>query len=289
MDSDSAGPQGRTRWVKRLAWALAGISSLVLFGIVDLMTLPGWTNPAYEWQVPLDASWGSLFTFLLAGAYVWTALRPVGSWAAIVQIAIVGSAISLSSLLGGDGRALLVGIPVLGTAALLAWLARDVAGSLPRTTAVSWPLAVLAVAGLPLWFGYTAFAAERSWNAAEDTSESVNTLGLDHWPFQVAVGLALGACAIVMAVWPPGRPLMRLSVSISAAYIGVAMLAFPDRSGAMPGYLWGVSMVLWGTLVALPLPLGSRLGEEASGGRGPGKQESPGPKTGAFRGARRGT
>ena len=76
--------------------------------------------------------------------------------------------------------------------------------------------------------------------------------------------------------------------------IGVAMLAFPDRSRAMPGFLWGVSMVLWGVLMALPLPQGSRIADEEEDvpqdhPQRPGKPGSPGPKTGASRGARRGT
>ena len=80
------------------------------------------------------------------------------------------------------------------------------------------------------------------------------TMGINHWPVQGAVGLALGACALVMAIWPAGRPLMRLSISLSAAFIGAAMLAYPDRDGAMPSPMWGVVIVIWGTLLALPLP-----------------------------------
>lgn len=51
--------------------------------------------------------------------------------------------------------------------------------------------------------------------------------------------------------WGPVRPLARVSISLSAVYIGVAMLAYPDRAGAMEGPMWGVAMVLWGTVLAL--------------------------------------
>jgi hypothetical protein len=61
--------------------------------------------------------------------------------------------------------------------------------------------------------------------------------------------------ALIMAWWSPGRPLWRLSASLSAVYIGVAMLAYPDREGAMDNPMWGVAMVLWGTGLAL-LPVG---------------------------------
>jgi hypothetical protein len=46
---------------------------------------------------------------------------------------------------------------------------------------------------------------------------------------------------------------MRLSLSLSATLIGAAMLAYPDRDGAMPSPMWGVAMVIWGTLLALPV------------------------------------
>lgn len=45
------------------------------------------------------------------------------------------------------------------------------------------------------------------------------------------IGLALGACAAAMGCWAPGRPLLRLTVSLSATLIGAANLAYPDRAG----------------------------------------------------------
>ncbi|WP_139346597.1 hypothetical protein [Sinomonas mesophila] len=240
-----------SRAARLLAWLFAATSAIVFFGIVDLATLPGWTDPAYEWQVPLDASWGSLFTFVIAAAYASIARRPGSPWPAIVQLGVAAVALGISAALGQDARPVWVGLGVAGTAALLTWLTKAVSEPFPRTTSLDWPLGALALLGLPLWLGFALDALEKSRLVADDDARAVNTLGMDHWPFQAALGLILPVCALLMCVWPPARPLLRVSLSLSAAYVGVAVLAFPDRAGAMPHYLWGVAMVFWGTLLAL--------------------------------------
>lgn len=256
-------PNERLQAVRPLAWIMAGLAAIVFFGIIDLATLPGWTNPAYEWKVPLDASWGSLFTFVLAASYVWIALRPHRSWAAVIQLFVAGVALIVSSVLGLDVRPLMLGIPVAGSGLLFAWLTREVAGTPPRTFSLNWPLGLLAVAGAPMWLFYTLYALEKSRTEADGSDQAVITMGIDHWPVQGAAGLTLGVCALIMAIWPPGRNLMRLSISVSATYIGAAMLAYPDRDGALPGPMWGVAMVIWGTLLALPLPVRAAYQETA--------------------------
>jgi hypothetical protein len=79
----------------------------LFYGLIDLSTLFDLADPAYEWAVPLDTSWGSLFTSVLAGAYVWIALMPGRSWPAVVQLGIAGTALIASSLAGLDFRPLL--------------------------------------------------------------------------------------------------------------------------------------------------------------------------------------
>jgi hypothetical protein len=256
----------RVKTARIAAWFLAGVSAVLLFGIVDLLTLPGWADQRYVWQVPLDASWGCLFTFVLAGAYAWIGLRPRRPWPGIVQLAVAGASLLAAGALGLDGRPAVVGLAVVGSAVLFAWLVGGTAGPVPRINGPHWTFGVLAAAGIPLWLSYAAFSSEKARVLGDDAEGAVISAGLEHWPFQAALGLALGVCGVVMALWATGRPLMRLSVSVSAAYVGAAMLAYPDRGGAMPGPLWGVAMVLWGVLIALPLPtVGGTPGEAGSG------------------------
>ncbi|TSE16462.1 hypothetical protein B1A87_011950 [Arthrobacter sp. KBS0703] len=244
----------RVQAVKPLAWIMAGLSAVVFYGIIDLTTLADGANPDYEWKVPLEVSWGSLFTFVLAGSYAWIALRPHRAWPAVVQLAVAAVALTISSIIGADVRPLLLGVPVSGSAALFAWLSREVAGPFPRAFSVDWPVLLLAIAGAPMWLFYSLRAMEESRTKPAGPEDWMfQTMGINHWPVQGAAGLAVGACALVMAFWPAGRPLMRLSLSLSATLIGAAMLAYPDRDGAMPSPMWGVAMVIWGTLLALPV------------------------------------
>jgi hypothetical protein len=59
---------GRLRLLRAVAWCMVAVSAVGLFGIVDLMTLPGWVDQRYVWAVSLEASWGSLLTFVVAGS-----------------------------------------------------------------------------------------------------------------------------------------------------------------------------------------------------------------------------
>ena len=52
-------------------WALAAVGPM--FGLIDLGTLFGLSDPRYLWAMSLEASWGSLLTFLLALGFAWVA------------------------------------------------------------------------------------------------------------------------------------------------------------------------------------------------------------------------
>jgi hypothetical protein len=103
------------------------------------------------------------------------------------------------------------------------------------------------VLGVPLWLPYALEALAQS---RAGVLGSV-TQGIEHWPVQGAAGLAVLLGALVLAVWDEGRPLLRVAVSLSAVYVGMAELAYPDRDGAMGSLLWGIGVTLWGLLVAL--------------------------------------
>ena len=256
------------RAVKPFAWFLAALAAVGLFGLVDLATLVGWVDQSYEWAVPLEVSWGALFTLVIAGSYAWIAFLPARSWPAVVQLGIAGTALAVGSLAGLDGRPLWVAVPVAGSAVLFAWLTRERAGRFPREWSPDPAYLLLGAAGILIWLPYVlhALAASRA-GAAGD-----HTWGVEHWPVQGAAGLALAACAVVMAFWLPGRPLLRLTVSLSATLIGAADLAYPDRDGAMDLPLWGVVTVLWGTSIALPLP--SRASQAGEGPPAPDRPHS---------------
>ena len=254
----------RVRAVKALAWLMAALAAVVLFGLVDLGTLLGWSDPRYAWAVPLEASWGALLTFVISGSYVWIALVPDRSWPAVVQLGISGTALAVAGAAGLDGSPVWLAVPVAGSAFMFAWLTRETAGNFPRLWSLNPAHLLLAAAGVMIWapYAFHALAISRTGSVHDDT------WGINHWPVQGATGLTLGACALAMACWVPARVLLRLTVAMSAAWIGAADLAYPDRAGAMDGPLWGICVVLWGTAVALPLPA-ERLKRSRVPGRRP--------------------
>jgi hypothetical protein len=241
----------RLRVVRILAWVMVAVAAIGLFGLADLMTLPGWVDQQYEWEVPIEASWGSLFTFVIAGSFANIALQPRRPWPGIVLLAFAITALLLGSIFGLDGRPLPIVALLTAAVVLLLWLGRKHFEPFPRKWALSWPYLLVAAAGVPLWVPYALHALKMS---RMDPNAGHLTWNIEHWPIQGSAGIALCLTAAAMVFWPPGRQLMRISTSLSSTYIGAAMLAYPYRAGAMDGPMWGVAMVLWGTVVALLLP-----------------------------------
>ena len=232
------------------------VSTVLLMGVIDLLTLPGWVDQTYVWEVPLEASWGSLFTFLLGGAYAWVAWRPRAPWPALVLLAVCALALGVSAGAGLDWRPLALAVGVAVSGRVLWGLAGQPPPPAPRLSP-RWPALVVAALGVPLWSPYAldAFAQSRAGVLGSVTQ------GIEHWPVQGALGVAVVLSALLLAVWDDGRPLMRVAVSLSGVYVGMAELAYPDRSGAMGSLLWGVGVTLWGLLVALTaVPEGVRPG-----------------------------
>lgn len=232
------------RWVA-VAWAL--VSTVLMMGVIDLLTLPGWVDQRYVWEVPLEASWGALFTFLVAGAHLWVAVRPGAPWPAFLQLGVCVVSLLVAAVAGTDWRLLPVALGVAVSGVVLWWLLGRPPVPSGQRPQVHGTLLAVAAAGLLLWLPYVLVALERS---RAGVLGSI-TQGVEHWPVQGATGLALVLAALALALWEPARPLLRAAVSLSAVYIGMAELAYPDREGAMGSVVWGTGVTLWGLLVAL--------------------------------------
>jgi hypothetical protein len=230
-----------------MAVVFALIASLVLFGLIDLLTLVGWVDQEYEWEVPLEVSWGALFTFFLAGSYVWVARFPHAPSPAFVQLGISGLALLISAAAGADWRPLGLALSTAVSGSALWLLAGRQPVPLVGRPSIAWGMAAVALLGFPLWIPYSAAALTHS-RAGE---LGIITQGVGHWPVQGAVGVALVLASLVLALWDDGRQLLRVAVSSSAVCIGMAELAYPDGDGTMGSILWGVCGTLWGLLVAL--------------------------------------
>ncbi len=176
--------------VRAVSWLFAGVAAVLMMGLVDLGTVFGLSDPRYQWPMSQEASWGALFTFLVAGGFGWIASLPHRPWPGLVLLGMV----TVSLLIGG---AVLVDLgPVsvaLGLAAAtgVAWLLVR-PGRFPERLRLPqrWSGPAVALAGVALWLGY-------AWNSyavavlTYDLGDVTN--GINHWPVQVALGLALAA------------------------------------------------------------------------------------------------
>jgi hypothetical protein len=132
-----------------MAVLFALIASLILFGLVDLLTPVGWVDQDYGWEVPLEVSWGALFTFFRAGSYVWVARFPHAPSPAFVQLGISGLALLISAGAGADWRplGLALGTAVSGLALWL-WAGRQPVPLVGRPS-IAWGHGGRGPAGVP--------------------------------------------------------------------------------------------------------------------------------------------
>jgi hypothetical protein len=244
-----------------LALALGVVWAVLFFGIVDLVTVLG-TNPYFVDTIPLEASWGAYFTFMVALPACWMAVgrHTAGAIPAFFLLCLSALALIVGCAATFDPWPLLVAAGITLTAACY-FLSPDRTIRLPKMEP-SWLLLVLAVVGAPGWLLYALLSTDNDM-AGRDV-----TLGLDHAPVQVALGLALAVAPAMLALWPASRRLLRISISASSVAVGVASLGFPDAVGAIGSYQASLGAVVWGLAIALastPKPRGAQESRQEAG------------------------
>jgi hypothetical protein len=239
------------------AGLLAAVWAVLFFALIDLSVIFLWNDDFVEVR-PLEASWGAFLTFFMVVPLVVVAVRPRRYGEAVMLASVTTVALIIGAALSGDARPLwLAGAAAVSSGVLILFgtsLSRR-AGMPPPVPhiQVSWPMAVLAVAGVPLWWPYIAHAA-----SAQDVLPGDDSLGIDHWPVQAAAGVAVVLAAFLAAALVEVRVLATVAAAVSASAIGVSMAAGPQTSVATETPLWSVLTVMWGTLVALALAAAMR-------------------------------
>ncbi|MFB8368076.1 hypothetical protein ACFC25_01790 [Pseudarthrobacter sp. NPDC055928] len=130
----------RLRIARVVAWVMVPVAFIGLFGLADLMTLPGWVDQQYEWSVPLEASWGSLFTFVVGGSFVSIARNPGQPWPGLILLSIAIGALLLGSVFGLDAGPTPVALLLAAAGSLLFWLVRKEAVPASFAWSLSRPL-----------------------------------------------------------------------------------------------------------------------------------------------------
>ncbi|MBU6512728.1 MAG: hypothetical protein KGR99_10515 [Betaproteobacteria bacterium] len=139
--------------VRVIAWGCAIASATVLFGLVDLGTLVGLSDPHYKWAMPLEASWGALFTFIVPAGFVGIALAPRYPWLGIALLALTTLGVALGHLILGRRGPVWMALAIIALVVLGLALRAECQVRTPwrlRRSLHAWVL----LAGAPLWLGY---------------------------------------------------------------------------------------------------------------------------------------
>lgn len=245
--------------VRVVSWLFAGIAAVVMMGLIDLGTVFGLSDPRYQWPMSQEASWGALFTFLVAASFGWVASVPERPWPGLVMLVVVTGSLLLGGAVFLDAGPVWVGLG-LGAATGIVWLLLR-PGRFPDRLRLPqrWAGAAVALAGVVVWLGY-------AWNSyavavvTYDLGDVTN--GVNHWPVQVALGFAIAAGCVGLVLWPAPLLLWRVGFALTSWIVAYATLVFPERLGAMPHPAWGWAIAGWGALVLLP-PTGRRDAQAA--------------------------
>lgn len=231
--------------VTALFWAVP------FFGLVDL-AVPILETPGFYEAYLLETGWGVLYTFLVAMPLLVLAVAP--RWMLpLLGLAVVAASLAVTAVVAASWVQLAPAAAIALNAGLLATLVhrrrvRFATGW--RADPVVGALALLLTAPA------LAFAVDliRGFREGRPPTDD-DTWGIDHWPTQAALALAVGVLAWLVAVGVrrgcSGTVSVTVTVAVAAGWFGYWSLAYPDHAGSA-GDVGGAGLFLWAcTFVAL--------------------------------------
>ena len=247
--------------VRVAAGALAIGWGFFFFGLTDLLAFA--QGPDYHRAMLLSTGWGLLFLFLVAAPLMAAAVAPrTLAPAAVCQVTAAAAAVALAAVVSGSPRQLGVAAGLAVTASVV--LALD--GGLAALRRLRWraaagPAVLVVVAAGPL--------AAYAWHSAQSTGSSPvssYTAGLDHWPIQAALPLAVLLITTMAAGHPRGWRVPAWSATAAVAWFAVVSGLEPHLP-ASAGRGWSVAAGLWalGFLVTAERSAPATAGRATSG------------------------
>lgn len=218
---------------------IAGIGALfwgwLFFGVQDSLTVFV-EGKDFAPHYLMETGWGLLFLVLVAVPLLGLAWRPQSA-VLVAQVAAVGVAIAAAAAVARSAAHLLPALGLWLTAIAVATASKlRLRGDRPR---VDRPLAAMAVAAAVPALTY-------AWRMATAHVAVEQTVGLDHYPIQAALGIGIVLVAIVVAVsrhWPGSR-LAAATLAVTVAWMGVESAVFPHRLGSF-GPIWSWLALGW--------------------------------------------
>ena len=213
----------------------------LFFGVQDTLTVFV-EGQDFAAHYIMESGWGLLFLMLVAVPLIGLAFRP----RALVLIAEVGTislAVIVGALLAGSPAHLLPGAGLLLTALAVAGLSWPEIRS--RRLRVDRPLAVLVLVAVVPALGY-------AWRMAQSNVDVEQTVNLDHYPIQAAVGVAVVLLAGLIAVsreWSMAW-LANATLAVTVGWLGVESVIYPHLLGSF-GTTWGWLALAWAIAILL--------------------------------------
>ena len=207
---------------------------------------------------------GVLYTWLVAAPLVVLTVRPTLK-ALLIQIATVGACVAVTAHAATAWGQLLPAAALFATAAAVHALV-DACGQKTDGSAgmnrdhqpLHWPVLLTASAGASAgaWLATTLLVD--FWQRRPPVDDI--TLGLDHWPMQAALALALPAIAGVCSLQTSGWRFSLGTVIVGGVWWGAASLVYPDHAGSL-GTTGGWLAITWSIALGITACLPSRPGQ----------------------------
>lgn len=217
-------------------------------GLIDLQTM-FFEGGFYADSVGLMVSWGVFFTILVGLPFGWAAARPAQTLPVVALLALCAVTVLLGAVLGSQWEPAGVAVLLAATALPLAPTALR-QGSVEGVRMRVRP-AVLALAAVMTPFAYRyaadAFAAARN----DPSPEPWKTNGVDHWPVQGSLAIALVLMVVMIGVWPRAIPVIRAAAALALGSLALAWGMHPDTVGSVDSPLLAGGTMLVAILVAL--------------------------------------
>jgi hypothetical protein len=217
------------------------------FGLIDL-AVPIDRTPGFYDSYLLETGWGVLYTFLVGAAFISLALRPEMAMP-VVQVLLVAACLAVTALAAGAWGQLVPAMLLASNGYALSVLIRDEAALLPAgwyRPRLDPPVGVAAVILVPpaVWFAVDMVIGY--WEGRPPLDD--DTWGIDHWPTQAALALAIAAVALAVAAgvrarWS-GTAVSAGCVAVAAGWFGSWSAIYPNHAGSA-GEAPGLALIAW--------------------------------------------
>ena len=250
VDADVSGSVDRRLWLRVLAGLFGVFWGFFFYGLIDLLAFA--QGEQFHAALLLSTGWGLLFLFLVAAPLVALAVRPSAvSPSALAEVTLVAAAVITAAALSSSPGYLSVAAGLVVTVAVLALAARE----RPWDALEAWrwstlPATLVLIAVAP--------CCAYAWTSATgDARITDDTWGLDHWPAQAALPLAVLLISALAAGHPSGWRLPAWSAGASAAWFAIVCWLEPHLVASV-SRPWAAATLIWSVAFIAATHLGAR-------------------------------